>query len=257
MKRMSQTVSSSKQQKYEGWSARLDMKVRGLARARVGCRSGEGSFIYRALGGRVDGTNIVARRRFSRRANSTTSRLGVVDLNSGKGAHARPRPGSFRGGLIVSDIEAAQKVLVAPRHQSDGGVFPRFRPSHQKGRISGPESRSGQSYRFPYAAFERSRRQCVDRSGGPRIARPGAIDPATTSCWGVRQTIWAQPAMRRGRRKRHGEHEKRHRTARRELGPKLVCQLTLRLSRGRDPNCRVNKQPRRLAMGSKTEKLRL
>jgi hypothetical protein len=85
-------------------------------------------------------------------------------------------PGSFRGGLIVSDIEAAHKVLVT-KGINASEVF-HGSPFSPVGRISGPDPER-QSY-SSYVSFE-------DPDGNAWIIQevtrraPGRIDPPTTT----------------------------------------------------------------------------
>src|SRR6202011_5816749 len=93
----------------------------------------------------------------------------------GKGVTTAAR-GSFRGGLIVSDIEKAHEELVA-RGINVGEVF-HGSPLSPAGRIGGPDPER-QSYRS-YVSFE-------DPDGNAWIVQevtlpaPGRIDPATTT----------------------------------------------------------------------------
>jgi hypothetical protein len=110
-------------------------------------------------------------------------------------------PGSFRGGLIVSDIEAAHEELVARgTHASEVFHGSPFSPA---GRISGPDPER-QSYRS-YVSFE-------DPDGNAWIVQevrrrlPGRIDPATTTFASANDLA---SAMRRAAAA-HGEHEKRN-----------------------------------------------
>jgi catechol 2,3-dioxygenase-like lactoylglutathione lyase family enzyme len=121
-------------------------------------------------------------------------------ISFGKGVTAA-RSGSFRGGLIVPDIEAAHKELVA-RGINAGEVF-HGSPFSPAGRISGPDPER-QSYRS-YASFE-------DPDGNVWIVQevthrlPGRIDPATTTFASANDLA---SAMRRAAAA-HGEHEKRN-----------------------------------------------
>ena len=121
-------------------------------------------------------------------------------ISFGKGVTAAA-PGSFRGGLIVSDIEAAHKALVA-RGIKASEVF-HGSPFSPGGRISGPDPER-QSYRS-YVAFE-------DPDGNAWIVQevtrraPGRTDPATTTFASANDLA---SAMRRAAAA-HGEHEKRN-----------------------------------------------
>ena len=141
---MSQTASSNKQQKYDASVARVDMKfevsivpVSDVDRAKE---------FYTKLGWRLD-DDIVNGNDF--RVVQFTPPGSASSISFGKGV-TDAKPGSFRGGLIVSDIEAAHKVLVA-RGINASEVF-HGSPFSPAGRISGPDPER-QSYRS-YAAFE-------------------------------------------------------------------------------------------------------
>lgn len=141
---MSQAASSEKEQKTDAGVARVDMKlevsivpVSDVDRAKA---------FYTKLGWRLD-DDIVNGNDFRvvqftppGSASSISFGIGVTDA----------KPGSFRGGLIVSDIESAHKVLVA-RGINASEVF-HGSPFSPAGRISGPDPER-QSYRS-YAAFE-------------------------------------------------------------------------------------------------------
>jgi catechol 2,3-dioxygenase-like lactoylglutathione lyase family enzyme len=96
-------------------------------------------------------------------------------ISFGKGVTAAT-PGSFRGGLIVSNIEAAHQQIVA-RGINASEVY-HGSPFSPAGRISGPDPER-QSYRS-YVSFE-------DPDGNTWIVQevtrrlPGRIDPATTT----------------------------------------------------------------------------
>ena len=121
-------------------------------------------------------------------------------ISLGKGVTSAV-PGSLRGGLIVSDIEAAHKELVAKGiHASEVFHGSPFSPA---GRISGPDPER-QSYRS-YVSFE-------DPDGNVWIVQevtrrlPGRIDPSTTTFASANDLA---SAMRRAEAA-HGEHEKRN-----------------------------------------------
>src|SRR6266568_680258 len=104
---MSQTASSIKQEKYHVNPARVDMKfevalipVSDVDRAKE---------LYTSLGWRLD-DDIVMGNDF--RVVQFTPPGSGSSMSFGKGGTAAA-PGSFRGGLIVSDIEAARKEFVA------------------------------------------------------------------------------------------------------------------------------------------------
>ena len=192
---MSQTASSFKQQKYDAGVARVDMKfevslipVSDVDRAKE---------FYTRLGWRLD-DDIVMGDDF-RVVQLTPSGSGC-SISFGKGV-TTAAPGSFRGGLIVSDIEAAHEDLVARGiHASEVFHGSPFSPA---GRISGPDPER-QSYRS-YVAFE-------DPDGNAWIVQevrhrlPGRIDPATTTFASANDLA---SAMRRAAAA-HGEHEKRN-----------------------------------------------
>src|SRR5580692_1663095 len=103
---MSQTASSFKQQKSDAGVARVDMKfevslipVSDVDRAKE---------FYTKLGWRLD-DDIVNGNDF--RVLQFTPPGSASSISFGKGV-TDAKPGSFRGGLIVSDIEAAHNVLV-------------------------------------------------------------------------------------------------------------------------------------------------
>jgi catechol 2,3-dioxygenase-like lactoylglutathione lyase family enzyme len=140
---MSQTASSFKKQKYDVDVARVDMKFEvSIVPVSDVDRSKE---FYTKLGWRLD--DIVNGSDF--RVVQFTPPGSASSISFGKGV-TDAKPGSFRGGLIVSDIEAAHKELVA-RGINASEVF-HGSPFSPAGRISGPdpERRSYSSY----AAFE-------------------------------------------------------------------------------------------------------
>jgi len=190
---MSQTASSSKQQKYDTGVARVDMNLE-VALIPVSDVDRAKEF-YTRLGWRLD-DDIVMGNDF--RVVQFTSSGSGCSISFGKGVTAAA-PGSFRGGLIVSDIEAAHKELVA-RSISASEVF-HGSPFSPAGRISGPDPER-QSYRS-YVSFE-------DPDGNAWIVQevtrrlPGRIDPATTTFASANDLAGA---MRRAAAA-HGEHEK-------------------------------------------------
>jgi catechol 2,3-dioxygenase-like lactoylglutathione lyase family enzyme len=192
---MSQAVSSFKQQKYDG-VARVDMKfevslipVSDVDRAKE---------FYTRLGWRLDDDLVVGD---DFRVVQITPTGSGSSISFGKGVTSAA-PGSFRGGLIVSDIEAAHKELVA-RGVNASEVF-HGSPFSPAGRISGPDPER-QSYRS-YVAFE-------DPDGNAWIVQevtrraPGRIDPATTAFASANDLA---DAMRRAAAA-HGQHEKSNR----------------------------------------------
>ncbi|MGA8441326.1 MAG: VOC family protein [Candidatus Sulfotelmatobacter sp.] len=190
---MSQAVSSFKEQKYDAGVAKVDMKfevslipVSDVDRAKE---------FYTRLGWRLD-DDIVMGNDF--RVVQITPPGSGSSISFGKGVTSAA-PGSFRGGLIVSDIEAARKELVS-RGVNASEVF-HGSPFSPAGRISGPDPER-QSYRS-YVAFE-------DPDGNAWIVQevtgraPGRIDPATTTFASANDLA---SAMRRAAAA-HGQHEK-------------------------------------------------
>ena len=104
---MSQTVSSIKQQNDDAGIARVDMKLE-VALVPVSDVDRAKGF-YTRLGWRLD-DDIVMGEDF--RVVRLTPPGSGCSISFGKGVTAAA-PGSFRGGLIVSDIEAAHEELVA------------------------------------------------------------------------------------------------------------------------------------------------
>jgi catechol 2,3-dioxygenase-like lactoylglutathione lyase family enzyme len=192
---MSQTVSSFKQQKYDVGVARVDTKFE-VALIPVSDVNRAKEF-YTRLGWRLD-DDLVMGDDF--RVVQLTPPGSGCSISFGKGVTAAT-PGSFRGGLIVSDIEAAHKEFVA-RGINASEVF-HGSPFSPAGRISGPDPER-QSYRS-YLAFE-------DPDGNAWIVQevtrrlPGRIDPATTTFASANDLA---SAMRRAAAA-HGEHEKRN-----------------------------------------------
>ena len=192
---MSQTASSFKEQKYDAAVARVDMKfevalipVSNVDRAKE---------FYTRLGWRLD-DDISMGNDF--RVVQLTAPGSGASISFGKGVTG-VAPGSFRGGLIVSDIEAAHKELVA-RGITASEVF-HGSPFSPAGRISGPDPER-QSYRS-YVAFE-------DPDGNAWIVQevthraPGRIDTATTTFASANDLA---SGMRRAAAA-HTEHEKRN-----------------------------------------------
>jgi catechol 2,3-dioxygenase-like lactoylglutathione lyase family enzyme len=191
---MSQTASSSKQQMSDAGAARVDMKfevslvpVSDVDRAKD---------FYIKLGWRLD-DDIVAGDDF--RVVQLTPPGSASSISFGKGL-TPAKPGSFRGGLIVSDVEAAQKDLAA-RGIKVSEVFHGW-PFSPEGRISGPD-RERKSY-SSYAAFE-------DPDGNAWIVQevtrraPGRVNTAAIT---FASTNDLASALRRAGAA-HGEHEKR------------------------------------------------
>jgi catechol 2,3-dioxygenase-like lactoylglutathione lyase family enzyme len=194
-KHMSQIASSITQQKREAGVARVDMKfevalipVSDVDRAKE---------FYTRLGWRLD-DDIVMGDDF--RVVQLTPPGSASSISFGKGVTTAAR-GSFRGGLIVSDIEKAHEELVARGiHASEVFHGSPFSPA---GRISGPDPEH-QSYRS-YVSFE-------DPDGNAWIVQevtrraPGRIDPTSTAFTSANDLA---TAMRRAAAA-HDEHEKRN-----------------------------------------------
>ena len=188
---MSQTAISIQQQKYDASAAKVDMKlevelipVSDVDRAKD---------FYTSLGWRLD-ADIVMGNDF--RIVQLTPPGSGCSVSFGKGVTSAA-PGSIRGALIVSDIEAAHKELVArgikPSEVFHGSPF---------SRISGPDP-GRQSYNS-YVSFE-------DPDGNLWIVQevtrrlPGRIDPAMTTFTSANDLA---SALRRAAAA-HDEHEKR------------------------------------------------
>ena len=192
---MSQIASSFRQQKYDADVGRVAMKLE-VALIPVS-DVGRAKEFYTRLGWRLD-DDIVMGNDF--RVVQFTPPGSGCSISFGKGVTAAA-PGSFRGGLIVSDIEAARKQVVA-RGVNASEVF-HGSPFSPAGRISGPDPER-QSYRS-YVSFE-------DPDGNAWIVQevtrrlPGRIDPATTTFASVNDLA---SAMRRAAAA-NGEHEKRN-----------------------------------------------
>jgi len=192
---MTQTVSSIKQQKYDVTTAKADMKLE-VALIPVSDVDRAKEF-YTSLGWRLD-DDVVMGNEF--RVVQFTPPGSGCSISFGMGVTAAA-PGSFRGGLIVSNIEMAHKELVASRINANE-VF-HGSPFSPAGRISGPDPKR-QSY-SSYVSFE-------DPDGNGWIVQevtrrlPGRIDPATTTFASANDLA---SAMRRAAAA-HGEHEKRN-----------------------------------------------
>ena len=167
---MSQAVSSVKPRKNDAGVAKVDMKLEvSLIPVSDVDRAKE---FYTRLGWRLDDDLVVGD---DFRVVQMTPPGSGSSISFGKGVTSAA-PGSFRGGLIVSDIEAAHKELVS-RGLNASEVF-HGSPFSPAGRISGPDPER-QSYRS-YVAFE-------DPDGNAWIVQevtrraPGRIDPAATT----------------------------------------------------------------------------
>jgi catechol 2,3-dioxygenase-like lactoylglutathione lyase family enzyme len=192
---MSQTASSFKQQKYDAGVARVDMKLEvSLIPVSDVDRAKE---FYTRLGWRLDDDTVNGN---DFRVVQFTPPGSGSSISFGKGVTAAV-PGSFRGGLIVSDIEATHNEFVA-RGINASAVF-HGSPFSPVGRISGPDPER-QSYRS-YVSFE-------DPDGNAWIVQevtrraPGRIDPAKTTFASANDLA---SAIRRAEAA-HGEHEKRN-----------------------------------------------
>ena len=141
---MSQTVSSSRQQKYDTDAVRVDMKFE-VALVPVSDVDRAKGF-YTGLGWRLD-DDIVVGDDF--RVVQLTPPGSRCSISFGKGV-TEAAPGSFRGGLIVSDIEAAHDEFVA-RGINASEVF-HGSPFSPEARISGPDP-ARKSY-SSYVAFQ-------------------------------------------------------------------------------------------------------
>ena len=167
---MSQTAISIEQQKHDAGAARVDMKIE-VALIPVSDVDRAKEF-YTRLGWRLD-DDIVMGNDF--RVVQLTPPGSECSISFGKGVTGAA-PGSLRGGLIVSDIEAAHNELAA-RGINASEVF-HGSPFSPAGRISGPDPER-QSYRS-YVSFE-------DPDGNVWIVQevtrrlPGRIDPAMTT----------------------------------------------------------------------------
>ena len=191
---MSQAVSTIKQQKSVAGVARVDTKFE-VALIPVSDVDRSKDF-YTRLGWRLD-DDLVMGDDF--RVVQFTPPGSASSISFGKGV-TTAAPGSFRGGLIVSNIESAHKELAA-RGINASEVF-HGSPFSPAGRISGPDPEH-QSYRS-YISFE-------DPDGNAWIVQevtrrlPGRMDPATTTFASANDLA---SAMRRAAAA-HGEHEKR------------------------------------------------
>ena len=192
---MSQTAISIKQQKYDAGAARVDMKLE-VALIPVSDVDRAKEF-YTRLGWRLD-EDMVMGNDF-RKVQFTPPGSGC-SISFGKGVTSAA-PGSLRGGLIVSDIEAAHNELVA-RGINASEVF-HGSPFSPTKRISGPDPEH-RSY-LSYVSFE-------DPDGNVWIVQevtrrlPGRIDLATTTFASANDLA---SAMRRAAAA-HGEHEHRN-----------------------------------------------
>ena len=187
---MSQTAISIQQQKYDAGAARVDMKLE-VALIPVSDVDRAKEF-YTRLGWRLDSDDAMGN---DFRIVQLTPPGSGCSITFGKGITAAA-PGSLRGALIVSDIEAAHKELVA-RGINASEVF----HGSPFSRISGPHPER-QSY-GSFVAFE-------DPDGNEWIIQevtrrlPGRIDPAKTTFASANDLA---SAMRRAAAA-YSEHEK-------------------------------------------------
>jgi catechol 2,3-dioxygenase-like lactoylglutathione lyase family enzyme len=192
---MSQTAMSIKQQKDNAGVGRVDMKLE-VALIPVSDVDRAKEF-YTRLGWRLDEDHVMGND-FS--VVQLTPPGSGSSISFGKGVTAAA-PGSLRGGLIVSDIEAAHNELVA-RGINASEVF-HGSPFSPAGRISGPDPER-QSY-SSFVSFE-------DPDSNVWIVQevtrrlPGRIDPAMTTFASANDLA---SAIRRAAAA-HGEHEKRN-----------------------------------------------
>ena len=189
---MSQTALSISQETYKASAARLDMKlevtlipVSDVDRAKE---------FYTKLGWRLDADDVMGN---DFRIVQLTPPGSGCSVSFGKGVTSAA-PGAPLGGLIVTDIVAAHKELVA-KGINVSEVF----HGSPFSRISGPDPER-KSY-GSYVSFE-------DPDGNVWIVQevtrrlPGRIDPATTTFASANDLA---SAMRRAAAA-HGEHEKRN-----------------------------------------------
>jgi len=189
---MSQTAISIEQQKYEARAARVDMKLE-VALIPVSDVDRAKEF-YTKLGWRLDADDVMGN---DFRIVQLTPPSSGCSVSFGKGITSAA-PGGPMGGLIVTDIEAAHKELVA-KGINVSEVFhgSPFSP------INGPDPER-KSY-CSYVSFQ-------DPDGNVWIVQevtrrlPGRTDPATTTFASANDLA---SAMRRAAAA-HGEHEKRN-----------------------------------------------
>jgi len=188
---MSQATISIQPQKYEPGAARVDMKLE-VALIPVSDVDRAKEF-YTSLGWRVDADDAMGN---DFRIVQLTPPGSGCSITFGKGI-TTDAPGSLRGALIVSDIEAAHQDLV-DRGINASEVF----HGSPFSRISGPDPER-QSYQS-YISFE-------DPDGNVWMVQeithrlPGRVDPASTTFTSANDLA---SAIRRAAAA-HGEHEKR------------------------------------------------
>jgi catechol 2,3-dioxygenase-like lactoylglutathione lyase family enzyme len=163
---MSQTAINIQQQTYNAGASKVDMKLE-VALIPVSDVDRAKAF-YTSLGWRLDDDMVVGTD--FRKVQLTPPGSGC-SISFGKGVMVAT-PGSFRGGLVVSDIEAAHNDLAA-RGINASEVF-HGSPFSPARRISGPDPER-QSYRS-YVSFD-------DPDGNMWIVQevthrlPGRVDP--------------------------------------------------------------------------------
>ncbi len=192
---MSQAAISIKHQNNDGGAPRVDMKLEvELVPVSDVDRAKE---FYTRLGWRLDADDVMGN---DFRVVQFTPPGSASSITFGKGV-TTAAPGSLRGGLIVSDIEAAHEELVA-RGINASEVF-HGSPFNPAGRISGPAP-GRQSY-GSFVSFE-------DPDGNVWIVQevtrrlPGRIDLKAMTFASANDLA---SAMRRAEAA-HGEHEKRN-----------------------------------------------
>ena len=190
---MTQAAITVKPQKHDPSAAKIDMKLEVAAIPVTDVdRAKE---FYAKLGCRLDGDDAMGN---EFRVVQLTPPGSGCSITFGKGVTAAA-PGSLRGALVVSDIEAAHKDLVAKG--IDASEIFHGSPINPEGRISGPDPER-QSY-GSYLSFE-------DPDGNVWIVQevtrrlPGRIDSATTTFASANDLA---SAMRRAA-VAHGVHER-------------------------------------------------
>ncbi|HKD81201.1 MAG TPA: VOC family protein [Candidatus Angelobacter sp.] len=188
---MSQTTISIEQQKHDAGAARVDIKLEvALIPVTDVDRAKE---FYTRLGWRLDSDDAMGN---DFRIVQLTPPGSGCSITFGKGI-TTDAPGSLRGALIVSDIEAAHKDLVDKGIKASevfhGSPF---------SRISGPDPE-----RKSYSSFVSFEDPDGNMWAVQEVTRrlPGRIDSAATTFGSANDLA---SAMRRAAAA-HGEHEKR------------------------------------------------
>jgi catechol 2,3-dioxygenase-like lactoylglutathione lyase family enzyme len=189
---MSQTAISIQQQKYDANAAKVDMKLE-VALIPVSNVDRAKEF-YTRLGWRLDSDDAMGN---DFRIVQLTPPGSGCSITFGKGVTSSA-PGSLRGALIVSDIEAAHKDLV-DRGINASEVF----HGSPFSRISGPDPER-QSYSSFVSFKDPDDNMWIVQEVTRRL--PGRIDPAMTTFTSANDLA---SAMRRAAAA-HGEHEKRN-----------------------------------------------